>query len=1155
MLFDGDWRRGDQGRAAWGVDRAAYRRNLPQNPIRTPDDRYPNLDPVWVYHANGTNVMKQIALTSLRCVIIVAGFGILVAFAAPTQAAEWPANQREMGPAAPAQQTAPLTDTVRDRLAAAFAQPGPASVRPGLSISSVEVAGQVVTAVLTLPESALYPPDRRTVIDSDGITRQAIDALLGLPVLSIHVLAADPRAPGQPPKPLNAFVPTRPIQTKPALSSVEGAPVPGESGTPPSAPNRVQAGGLAGKSVYLSAGHGWYFHPDLGWKTQRGAYNGIIEDHNNAESVNQYLIAYLRQAGADVFPARDPAMVQAELIVDNGAGYSESGGLFLSGIYTRSYGGSYRFVLSVASGTATAASTWSAPVSVSGWYPVYAWYVSAVTNVPDARYRITHAGGSSDVIINQRTHGYTWRYLGTFYFRAGSTATVTLSNASSVVGMAVVADAIRLGGGIGNIDRGAGPSQKPRWEEASRYWTMQLGAPASVYDSRPGELWCDSTAPDACDDINARPRYADWENIGTGDDAVFVSWHSNGGGGNARGTVSYVYNNDPNPPYNEWLRVPGALELQSAVHNRVIQAIRAGWDPTWYDFGKWQGNLGEVRETRSVPAMLIEMAFHDNITDAAQLREPRFAQLLARAVYQGIVNYYSQKDGVTARYLPEPPERLMVRNVGNRALSVSWQAPATFAFGTSTDPAQSYRVYLSSDGFAWDNGRVVSGTSVTLNGFAWGQVVYARVTAVNAGGESFPTPVLAARVGTAPRVLIVHGFDSLDASMRLLEGAATRMILDRMNRGNYIVQHAAVITEPFDSAVRQAVNADAITLAGYRLVDWYAGAQSTGDGVLTAAERQALRQFVAGAGRVLLVSGSNVAAHLGSADAAFLAEVLGATYVGDGSASYQASAVSPGLFSGLAALGIDDGTQGAYNAWSNDVVQPATGASSVLSYGSGGVAGVSKPHASGALSVYLAFPLETVYSSPARQSVMARVLALVGPPTAPYSPKAFLPAVRGGSLAACNVIDNGGFETATGWQINPTPWPANYTTALVYSGARAMRTGIPLNVTDPMTLAFSSVSQTVVLPPGSPSLSLWINSATEDSNDAFYVRLWDAGGALATLYDTSAPSGGWQQLVFDMTAWAGQRITLLIGARNDGDGLRSVAYYDEVSVVGPCGRR
>ena len=38
--------------------------------------------------------------------------------------------------------------------------------------------------------------------------------------------------------------------------------------------------------------------------------------------------------------------------------------------------------------------------------------------------------------------------------------------------------------------------------------------------------------------------------------------------------------------------------------------------------------------------------------------------------------------------------------------------------------------------------------------------------------------------------------------------AEKQRFVDRMNRYNYIAQHAVAITEPFDSALRQAVDAD-----------------------------------------------------------------------------------------------------------------------------------------------------------------------------------------------------------------------------------------------------------------------------------------------------------------------------------------------------------
>lgn len=1114
----------------------------------------------------------------MRTIILGLAAGLMLA-AVACAAGQSPSARVRLIPGT-AQAVSSITQTVRARLTPLFADPytRPATDAPAsnVALESIVVAGEAVTVVLRLASPSLDANSRSVsadpvraepvraepvrVVNSDGLTRQVIDALLDLPIRQVHLLAVDASVPGQTPRPLHTFAPSRPIETKPVLSGAEDTHLPA-----PTTNNRLSvassdaaaqqaAGGLSGKSVYVSAGHGWYFHPDPGWRTQRGVSNGIVEDHNNAEAVNQYLIAYLRRAGADVFPTRDPAMIDAELVIDNeniGGAYIEAGTWYTSAL-AGYRGGSYRYAVSVAAITPTAVATWSAPVMVSGRYPVYAWYVPAANRVPQARYRIIHAGGASEVIISQQTHGYTWRYLGAFYFRAGDVAQVVVSNASSLAGMAVIADAIRLGGGVGDIVRGPGPGLKPRWEEAARYWAMLLGAPASVYDSREGEMWCDTLAPDACDDITARPRYADWENIGTGDDAVFVSWHSNASSGNARGTVSFVYNNDPDPPYNQWVRLPGALELQSAVHSRVIQAIRNGWDSSWHDFGQWQANLGEVRETRSMPAMLIEMAFHDNINDAAQLREPRFAQLLARAVYQGIVAYYAQKDGVTPRYLPEPPEQLAVRNMGGGALAVSWQAPATFALGMPTDPAQRYRIYTSSDGFAWDNGREVTGLSAVLGGYSNGQVIYVRVTAINDGGESFPTPALAARVGPAPRVLVVHGFDSLDASMRLIEGAATRMILDRMNRYNYAVQHATAITEAFDSAVRQAVASGAVSLTGYRLVDWFAGMQTAKDGVFDPAERAALRQFVSQPRRVLLVSGSNVAAWLSGADPAFLRDILGAQYVADSALSYQAIPVSPGLFAGLPSFSIDDGTHGTYNAWSNDVIAPAVGATSVLVHASSGSASVSRQHPSQTRVVFLSFPLETVYPDSARSALMARVVSFLGAPPMAASPyKVFLPLVSMANVNLCESLINGGFETDAAWQINPTPWPATYTTAPAWAGQRSMRAGVPFDVPDPGVLAFSSVSQTVTLPSGALWLSVWINASTEDDDDQFYIRLWDETGALTTLHQSSAPTGGWQRLVFDLSTWAGQRITLLLGARNDGDGRRSVAWFDEVSMPYP----
>jgi N-acetylmuramoyl-L-alanine amidase len=908
---------------------------------------------------NRSHALRYVALL---LAILVAMGGFSIAVQSVSAAARNPAAE-------------PLEGQVMARLEAVAA----GGQGPAAPLVSVAVAGDAVTVVLRLDT----PDAIGSALTAEERTTAVLQALLGLPVSEVHVLAIDPRNPGAPPRPLHAFEPLRPR---------EGKPVPAPASAARAAPTEPSS--LSGKAVYVSAGHGWYYHPTLGWTTQRGPTNGLIEDFSNAEAVNQYLLAYLRNAGADVFPVRDPAMTPDEIVVDNDTGAYQESGAWATGVLTGYQGGSYRYALSVAPGAPASTAAWSAPISASGWYPVYAWYVPGTNRVSQARFQIAHAGGVSEAAIDQRVHGLTWRYLGAYYFQAGQTACVTLTNASTAAGLAVVADAIRLGGGLGSVSRGGGTSGKPRWEEAARYWAALQNAPLGVVDAY-------TTGTDANDDVVARPRYADWENEGTGDDAVYVSWHTNASGnGQARGTVSFVYNNDPNPPYDQWTRVPGSLELQEAVHTRVIQAIRGGWDAGWVDFGRWRANLGEVREARSMPSMLIEMAFHDNVTDAAQLREPRFQQLLARAVYQGIVDYHARKEGRAMVYLPEPPQALTLRNTGAGGALLAWEPPPAFAFGTPAGAAERYRVYLSADGFAWDDGREALSPTLALTGFQAGQVVYARVTALNAGGESLPTPVLAVRIGDAPRVLVVHGFDSLDASLRIPGNGATRMIVSRMNRLNYLVEHAGALNEAFDSAQREAVASGAVALAAYRLVDWQAGQQSAADGVLNAAERAALRAFLAEPGRVWLLSGANAAAALAQADPDFLAQVLGAALVADESSRRDVCVAEPGLFNALALFELDDGTGDAYAARSLDALSAEPGAEPALAYGAAAAAGVRHRLPSGAQAVLLSFPFETMRPAAARQALMGRVTALLDPPPPPPWPlRAYLPLALGGETS------------------------------------------------------------------------------------------------------------------------------------------------------------
>ena len=89
-----------------------------------------------------------------------------------------------------------------------------------------------------------------------------------------------------------------------SLSSGTGT-APEYAGQPPALGQGQPQGALAGKTVWLSAGHGWYWSTILNrWNSQRPNTFGIVEDFANAEAVNYYLARYRWNAGADVWLVR-----------------------------------------------------------------------------------------------------------------------------------------------------------------------------------------------------------------------------------------------------------------------------------------------------------------------------------------------------------------------------------------------------------------------------------------------------------------------------------------------------------------------------------------------------------------------------------------------------------------------------------------------------------------------------------------------------------------------------------------------------------------------------------------------------------------------------------------------------------------------------------
>src|SRR6185503_10847215 len=101
----------------------------------------------------------------------------------------------------------------------------------------------------------------------------------------------------------------------------------------------------------------------------------------------------------------------------------------------------YRF--SSTSATQTATARYTPNIATAGFYPVYAWARSGSDRV-NQLYKVTHAGGTTDVRVNHRRVGNGYVYLGWYYFNAGTGGYVEVSNQSNEAGGVVIADHIRF---------------------------------------------------------------------------------------------------------------------------------------------------------------------------------------------------------------------------------------------------------------------------------------------------------------------------------------------------------------------------------------------------------------------------------------------------------------------------------------------------------------------------------------------------------------------------------------------------------------------------------------------------------------------------------------------------------------------------------------
>ncbi len=599
--------------------------------------------------------------------------------------------------------------------------------------------------------------------------------------------------------------------------------------------NRFASNGLNNRNIALWHSHGWYYENTLDrWEWQRARDFLTVEDIWTMSFVVPYITPMLENAGANVFLPRERDVQTNEIIVDadgstKGSTYVETPNELYSGT-EKGFGLKVPFLFEGENpfqmGNSRQMLVQKNPDSrihyipdfpETGEYAVYISYVQNDENVTDAHYTVYHSGGKTEFLVNQTIGGGTWIYLGTFRFEEGNnqeSGMVELTSQSDESGKSISVDAVRFGGGMGNIVRGNTEdmenlrklrdqqgfimdsslwlpfaSQRPRNQEAARYYLQYTGMPDSLvyilnrtkvdYSNRGQDAALfakrESGKNDYKDDYQSRGEWVNYlmgaPNGPTGNPNVkglripvdlTMAFHTDAGTTPDSSIIGslMIYDTTSGPDtfpngQSRW----ASRDLADIVQTQVVDDLRKLYEPEWTRRGLWNKQYSEAARPK-VPTILSELLSHQNFADMMQAHDPRFKFDVSRAFYKGILKFVAFQNGQDYVVQPLPVDHFRMIPEG-KTIRLAWSPVADELEATAV--AKSYTVYTRIENGGFDNGIQVNEPAFLCSGLKPGVIYSFKVTAINEGGESFPSEILACSLpmDNKKSVLIVNAFDRI----------------------------------------------------------------------------------------------------------------------------------------------------------------------------------------------------------------------------------------------------------------------------------------------------------------------------------------------------------------------------------------------------------
>lgn len=551
--------------------------------------------------------------------------------------------------------------------------------------------------------------------------------------------------------------------------------------------------GLQNRNILLWHSHGWYFNnQERRWEWQRPRLFQSVEDLGPLAFTLPYLVPMLENAGARVFLPRERDTQTREVIIDNDMVPQGSTESVWSGTESwttdptgfraaPSYAANVNpFLLGTSRWTRTDATgkggiRWIPAIPATGAYAVSIAYPATDSSTQDARFTVRHTGGVTEFRVNQRVGGNTWHHLGTFTFHKGvhpDSGSVTLTTAASIPGQRISADAVRFGGGMGVIERDGAVSGRPRYAEGARYYLQFAGMPDTLVYNLNGDQ------NDYRDDYQSRAEYGNYltgapagpnrdrtvRGLGIPID-LSLAFHTDAGVSKTDTTIGTlliysVEGVDSVRVFPDGVSRLANRDLADLMQTQIVEDIRRLHDPAWRRRDLRNADYSESTRP-NFPGVLLELLSHQNFLDTRFMLDPQFRFDVARAIYKSMLRFLAFPSDTPYVVQPLAPDHLAAALTPSGGIALQWQ-PVFDPLEPTASPAR-YIVYVRTDEGGFDNGRLVETTSWTLPDARPGVIYSFQVCAVNDGGQSVPSEIVAAcRMPGAPGpALIVNAFDRI----------------------------------------------------------------------------------------------------------------------------------------------------------------------------------------------------------------------------------------------------------------------------------------------------------------------------------------------------------------------------------------------------------